>query len=161
MSDAATYEGMNLVDLLDLLAPVPEPVAISMWPQTTGWIWLGLALGIAAIWLGWRLLERHQAYAYRHAAHSALNLAKDDPNDIAAILRRTALAAYPRDEVAGLSGEMWLAFLDRSYGGKGFATQTGRAMVSAPYQKSTPVVRGLGDLAQQWVRGQKKQEQSK
>ena len=30
-------DGLNLVELLDALAPVPEPSAIAMTPQTVGW----------------------------------------------------------------------------------------------------------------------------
>ena len=30
--------------MIDLLEPAPEPDPVSMWPQTMGWLWLGLIL---------------------------------------------------------------------------------------------------------------------
>ena len=36
--------GLTLVELLDLLEPVVEPPPVPLWPQTQGWIWLGLAV---------------------------------------------------------------------------------------------------------------------
>ena len=35
-------DGLNLVELLDLLEPVPQPMPISMAPQTPGWIVLAV-----------------------------------------------------------------------------------------------------------------------
>ena len=142
---------LNLVELLDQLIPPPEPPAISMWPATEGWIWLGLAiligLGLAIRWL----VKRHRANAYRRAALSELKAAGDDPAAIAEILRRAALAAYPRAEVASVQGDDWLRFLDQSYEGKGFSSDMGRAMVEAPYRTEVAAVAGLSDLAHAWV----------
>ena len=59
---------LTLVDLLDLLEPVPEPPQVSLWPQTVGWIWLGLAVACVAGWLGRRWLMNRRANAYRRAA---------------------------------------------------------------------------------------------
>ena len=49
--------------------------------------------------------------------------------EIPVLLKWTALAAFPRSEVAGLSGEKWLAFLDKTIGGKRF--HGGRGTVAA------------------------------
>ena len=38
------FEGLDLVGLLDLLEPTPEPPAIAMTPQTPGWIVVGVLL---------------------------------------------------------------------------------------------------------------------
>ena len=143
--------GRNLVELIDLLEPAPEPAPISMMPATSGWIWLGLLL-IAAITLLVRwLLARRRANAYRRAALQELSSAGFDAVAIAAIIRRTALAAYPRDRVAHLHGEAWLRFLDESCGGRGFSNGSGRAIVSAPYT-ATNSDAGLVDVARDWIR---------
>ena len=143
---------LTLVELLDLLEPVPEPPPVPLWPQTAGWIWLGLALAAVLFWLARRWHLRRRANAYRRAALTALAEAGDDPARLAAILRRTALAAYPRAEVAGLQGEAWLAFLDRTYDGIGFREGPGRAVAVAPYAPTAPAP-GLAPLAAAWVRG--------
>ena len=146
---------LNLVELLDLLEPVPEPTPVSLWPQTVGWVWLGLAVLVAVAWLLYRWHRWHRANAYRREALKALALAGSDPGAVAEILRRAALSAFPRREIAGLTGEAWLAFLDRSYGGSGFSEGPGRLLAVAPYAGSgagTASTAGLAPLAAEWVR---------
>lgn len=143
-------EGKNLIELLDMLAPVPQPPAISMMPQTPGWLVLGLGLAGLALWGAGHLRARHRANAYRRAALAELALAGDDAARIASLLRRTALAGFPREQVAGLSGDIWLSFLDQSYGGKGFSGDTGQVLLAAPYRANTSDP-ALADLARRWI----------
>lgn len=115
------YEGLNLPDLLELLEPVVYPDSVSLWPATAGWfvllIWL---LGLIVIGVvRWR--RRWLANAYRRAARAeiaALRSADESAEmraaAIASIVKRTALAAYPRSEVAHLAGSDWETFLERS-----------------------------------------------
>ncbi len=142
---------LTLVELLDLLEPIPEPPQVSLWPQTAGWIWLGLALAGVVAWLVRRWLMNRRANAYRRAALKAIAAAGEDPTALAAVLRRAALAGYPRAEVAGLYGEDWLAFLDEAYGGTGFREGPGRLLAMAPYTsaRSAP---DLASLVALWVR---------
>ena len=146
------FAGKSLVELFDMLEPVPEPPSISLVPETEGWIWLGLALLAVAIWVFWKWQKMHRANEYRRAALAELHAAGDDPAAIAGILRRTALAAFPRGDVAALSGDDWLAFLDQHAPQKGFLSDTGRAMVRAPYLAEITPVKGLKALASDWVR---------
>ena len=148
---------LNLVQLLNLLEPVPEPPPISLWPETTGWIWLGVALvaGLAfaiRLWIG-----RWRANAYRRAALQELAAAGNDASAIAEILRRTALSAYPRTDVAGLCGEDWLAFLDRTYGGTEFSNGHGQVIATLPYRATTDGEVDLAPLVIQWVRRHQRQ----
>lgn len=142
----------SLIDLLDQMVPPEEPPPIPMVPQTWGWAVLALLL-LAAIAAGLVLWMRHRrASAYRRAAGQMLGEAGDDPARIAAILRRTALAAYPRSEVAGLGGAAWLDFLDRQIGGEAFRHGVGQAVAEAPY-RPLPADPQLTDLARRWVAG--------
>jgi len=148
---SAHLDGKNLVELLDMLEPVPDPTPISLLPQTPGWIVLGIVLVGALVW-GVRLVQsRHRARAYRRAALVELAATGDDAARIAALLRRTALAGFPREQVAGLVGTDWLNFLDQSYGGNGFSGNEGQTLLAAPYQKSTSDP-ALSVLAQDWIR---------
>ncbi|MGI9508438.1 MAG: DUF4381 domain-containing protein [Geminicoccaceae bacterium] len=142
---------LNLVELLDLLEPVPEPQPVSLWPETVGWIWLGIGLIAFAAWLVRRWVLDRRANAYRRAALQAIEAAGDNVSTIALILRRTALAAFPRTEVAGLYGDDWLAFLDRTYGGSGFREGPGRAIAKCPYAEAGEEA-NLAPLAVEWVR---------
>lgn len=142
---------LGLIELLDLLEPVPDPPSVSMWPQTGGWIVVCGVLVVTGAWLVWRIVRNRRANAYRRAALREIELAGDEVAALAGILRRTALAAFPRAEVAGLYGEAWLAFLDRSYGGNAFQEGPGRAFALAPYVPSR-AEEPLAPLASEWVR---------
>jgi hypothetical protein len=149
----ATPEVVNLVDLLDRLAEPPQPAPISIAPQTAGWTVLAVLLALVLVWLAWRGVQRWRANAYRRAALAELDAAGDDPVAIADILRRTALAAWPRERVASLSGADWLRFLDATGGGGGFADGPGAALAGAPYRSDAAApAPGLGALAARWVR---------
>jgi hypothetical protein len=141
----------SLIDLIDQLVEPPEPAPVAMTPQTWGWAVLAALLALALAWIAWRAWRHRRANAYRRAALAALASAGDDPVAIADILRRTALAAWPRETVAGLAGADWLRFLDATGGGGGFADGPGTALVSAPYRAGPPAP-GLGALAERWVR---------
>jgi hypothetical protein len=143
-------KNLTLVDLIDMLAEVPEPPPVSMLPQTGGWVVLGLLVVALLGWLMWRAVGRYRANAYRRAALEALASAGDDPTAISQILRRTALVVYPRDAVASLEGDAWLRFLDSTVAGDAFGAGVGKALADGPYRSSPPVA-GLGALAKRWV----------
>ena len=54
-------------------------------------------------------------------------------SDLSALLKRVALAAYPRGEVASLSGASWVSFLDRTLGGTEFSGGPGRVLGFVSY----------------------------
>jgi hypothetical protein len=152
-------QGKDLIELLDLLEPVPAPVDISLMPQTPGWILLGVAVATLTFFTVRYVRKRHQANAYRRAALAELAACNDDAVQIAALLRRTALAGFPRDKVAGLVGADWLKFLDQAYGENGFSGASGQMLLDAPYRKNTsdpardPASNpALSKLARTWIR---------
>ncbi|WP_122072320.1 DUF4381 domain-containing protein [Pseudophaeobacter sp. EL27] len=145
-------ETLNLVELYNLLVLPDAPAPVSMWPQTAGWIWLGLAMFLL-VGLGvWRLVVWHRATAYRREALAALRAAGDDPVAISAILRRTALAVFSRDAVAGLQGAEWLEFLDVTSNSANFTrSDAGRVLAKAPFSPQTPH-KDLPAMAEAWIR---------
>lgn len=98
--------------LLTELVQPSLPDGISWFPQSTGWQCVGfLFLGYLAL-LGYRWLKRYRADAYRRAALTELaNIQQLDL--IPQLIRRTALYAYPRAEVASLVDAEWEAWLDQ------------------------------------------------
>lgn len=156
MSDIPTPEelaGLSLPELFDELAPIVPPPEVSMLPQTPAWAVLALLLLGALSFALWMLRQRHAANAYRRAGLAALAEAGKDPAAIATVLRRTALAAYPRAEVAGLNGADWLAFLDRKAPSVGLAeARSARLLLSGPYARHPlPPAPELARLAKHWI----------
>ncbi|MFD0981319.1 DUF4381 domain-containing protein [Tropicimonas aquimaris] len=157
MADLPDTDGKNLVEMLDMLKPVPEPAPISMWPATGGWIWLGLVLLALALLGGWRWREHRRANAYRRAALAEIGQAGDDPARLAEILRRAALSAYPRAQVASETGADWLAFLAASCPGCDFTGEAGKALVQAPWRPLPPDP-AVTRLVETWVRRHRRGE---
>lgn len=157
MSDR--YEGLDLTGLMDLMHDlvVPEPVAWT--PQTSGWpilaAWLAVVtlVGIAH-WLAYRRRNR-----YRREAESLLaaieNRAEVDPVDaavqIATLVKRTALVAYPREQVASLYGAEWAAFLRESSAEDPLVVGAADRLAAAAYQSDADG-RVLVTPARRWIR---------
>ncbi len=141
----------SLIGLIEQLREPAVPSPISMMPQTWGWAALALLLAVLTAYGLWRWLRYRRMNAYRRAALQLLANAADSPTRIAEILRRTALAAYPRALVASLSGADWLAFLDGEVGGDAFANGVGRVVATAPYRPAAPDPQ-LTRLAAHWIR---------
>ncbi len=145
------FDGLNLVELIDLLEEAPEPPPIPLTPQTWGWVVLAVVASVLLFLLLRWAARRHRARAYRRAALRELTEAHNDPALAATILRRAALSAYPRDKVASLSGADWLAFLDRKFPGSGFANGPGQIFASAPFRPSAPDPKAM-TLARDWIK---------
>ncbi len=141
---------VTLLDLLDRLIEAPDPPPVSMMPQTWGWAVLALILLATCIFVAIHMRRRYRANAYRRYAIKELEATRDDPAAIAAILRRTALAAYPRRDVAGLTGDDWLRFLDARVAGKDFLEGPGRLVAAAPY-RATQSEPALSAVAKDWI----------
>jgi len=133
----------------ELVEPAPPP-PVSMMPQTWGWVGLALLLLGLGIWAFRRWQRVRRANAYRRAALSELAGAQTVA-EIATLLRRTALAAYPRARVAGLAGADWLAFLAQS-GGRSFSGAAGDELLSAPYRSgAAPASDDLKAAVRGWI----------
>lgn len=115
----AALSGMH-----DLALPPP----VSWMPQTLGWALLGLVLlaGLAIAAFYWQ--RNYRANAYRGEALLLLKdievrlkhpeVFGDAAYEVAELLKRTALASWPRERVAALSGRQWVDFLDQQNDGK-------------------------------------------
>lgn len=120
------------------------PEVISWWPLAPGW-WVLIALLIAGVaYLLRRYLRTHaRGAARRHALQqlNALTAAYEQhgntvafSSDLSELLRRTMLAYAPRREIAGLTGDAWLAWLDKDLDQPRFQNKTGRKLLELPYR---------------------------
>jgi Ca-activated chloride channel family protein len=70
----------------------------------------------------------------------------------ASLARRTALAAFPREQVASLTGSAWLSFLDRTGGGHDFSHGSGRSLEISAYRQSPTDPKALIAVVRRWIR---------
>src|SRR5262249_19181416 len=113
MAEAAAQPADPLAGLIDI--PLPPPVSLlpQTWPSRIALVLLAVGL-IPRVW--W-LVRSWRANRYRRAALAELNDIAYAPvqgqttSALALLVRRTALAAFPRQEIAALTGRAWLAFL--------------------------------------------------
>jgi len=140
------------------LEEIELPERVSFTPETIGWYLLAGVLVLLLLWLGWRFWKRWQADAYRREALRELGEIETAPERLPELLKRVALVAYPRTEVAELSGDAWLGFLDGTLGTTEFTQGVGRLLPEVAYG-TDPVGamdsgkrKDLFELARRWIR---------
>jgi hypothetical protein len=162
---AAPADPTSLDNLYDIVMPLPVP----WWPLAPGWYVVGgvvLALVIWAVWKGWK---RWQAAAYRRAALAELQRLQartaDDAQrefalqELPELVKRTALAAFPRQQVASLSGASWLEFLDHTGHTNAFTHGQGKRLPALAYDPHTAGrldahdAGALCNIISRWIRG--------
>ena len=100
-------EQYSLSNLRDIVVPDPPP----FWPPAPGvWVVLGILTAVVAI-ACWRLFGAWRRNGHRRAGLALLGGA-DTAHDVSVILKRVALAVFPRRQVASLYGEAWISFLN-------------------------------------------------
>jgi len=115
---------VNPQDPLSALQPLRDPAAIGWWPPAPGWWLLALLTLLLASAIGWALYRRRRRRAYRRRAmrqldalrarHSGNNDAVAFATELNALLKRVALDAYAREDLAAAAGEDWETFLNES-----------------------------------------------
>ena len=151
----------NVSDPLQELRDVHLPDPISWWPPAYGW-WAVLAmivLGFVVVFIvrAFRQRTRSRRVALAQLKHVKQQYAvhSDDQRTIlqvSHILRRFALSVFARPQVAGLSGQSWLKFLDRTGGTNQFSEGPGKVLRSSPYQLySSASAKDLLPLAERWI----------
>jgi len=152
---------MNGQDPLAQLHPLREPALSGWWPPAPGW-WLlaGLALLILC-WLFWKLYRAYRANAYRRQALAQLARirvsyeARGDTerclSEINALLKSVALQAFPRRQVASISGQPWIEFLNQ-HGAP--AAQIDAPLATAHYTgcASEAVLEDALDKSARWIK---------
>jgi hypothetical protein len=131
------------------LRDIHVPEMVGWWPLAPGW-WFLVALAVAALgyflyrrYLTWRwnaarraaLAELSRIRRHYEQGTDALTLAKS----LSELLRRSMLAYAPRGEVAGLTGDRWLSWLDRGLDDRPFTTGSGRHIESLPYRSPASI----------------------
>jgi len=164
MSDAKP----SLSQLADVVLPPP----VSWMPQTVGWKVLAGVLALLALWLLWRGIRRWLRNRYRREALAELRRLElqwqGNPGTGAAVLsalpaliKRCALAAWPREQVASASGSQWAQFIQSHAGHATHGAQALAPLVreiqyhdrEALQRVSAHDVEVLIEASRQWIQG--------
>ena len=131
-------DALTLPEILDQLADIDVPPPVSYAPETMGWsIVLVATIGLLALLIR-RVHHRRRQNRYRRVALAQLDDLQRNSGDapetlreVAALVRRTALTVFPREQVAHLHGGEWQQFLcDHSAVDRGPDLET---LVNGPY----------------------------
>jgi hypothetical protein len=147
---------------LQQLKDIHLPQAINTWPLAPGWLALyALAFGLLCylLYFWYQRRQKRKTIKFAMAKLKALQpLLVENPDsiniaaEISILIRRTALHYFPRMDIAGLAGDQWLAFLNRSGKTAQFTDETGRLLLDAPYRKiNTNDLTPLFALTQSWL----------
>lgn len=145
------------------LRDIHVPKFLGFWPPAIGWYLLVLVILFMAAAVGfmWRTYKKRMAP--RKEALGKLTKLKHlyahdaDPVAIAIelsmLLRRAALAKYPRLQVANLRDKAWLKFLDKTGHTVEFSSGVGQALITAPYQRQSRYpVDELFKVTEAWIK---------
>ena len=163
-TDPASLQNLNDIVL---------PATVGWWPLATGWYFLLGLLLIALAWFSYRSLHRWMNNRYRRAALQELQLlanrihAIDEQNpekrdaklrQIPILLKRTALSAYPRRQVASLSGKDWFHFLNSTVKASPFIGSTASTLNKISYSSGelsavdSKAIEVLLTVCRQWLK---------
>ncbi|HWK65968.1 MAG TPA: DUF4381 domain-containing protein [Rhizobiaceae bacterium] len=155
---------------LDQLADIVTPLPVSWWPQTWGWGLVAVILLTLAAFVFLRWLRRFRANRYRREALADLAELEEQLADEATradalaampeLLKRVALAAWPRRTVASLTGKAWLAFLREHDARQSFDVSAARLLDDLEYRSRTSLgsideteARRFASCARRWIEG--------
>ena len=149
--------------LLHGIDEVILPESISLMPQTIGWKIIGVLFITYILWrsfLAWRLWQQNW---YRREGLKALAKIRDlfeagntaAVNEVPVLLKSVALQAYPRSEVAQLSGKPWIDFLQTKVADKNFEGANTLLIVAyspmANWPQSASDIQTLFDSSESWI----------
>lgn len=128
---------------LDRMHDLVVPPPVSWWPPAPGWYGVLGILVVAFVFLAARMFLHWQRNRYRREAlaeyRRLLPLLDTEEKRVAGLtgmavlVKRAAVSAFPRVDVASLTGDGWLAFLDRSGGAKEFSQEAASLLEKAAY----------------------------
>jgi len=162
--DPASLQNLNDIVL---------PATVGWWPLAPGWYFLFGLLLTALAWFGYRTLYRWMNNRYRRTALLELQLLEErihatgerdaearDANlrQIPILLKRTALSAYPRSQVASLSGKDWFHFLNSTVNNPSFTESTANTLSKISYSSGelsvidSSATAALLNASRQWLK---------
>ena len=135
------------------LRDIHLPAEVGLWPLAPGW-WLLSGLLLGAALLAWRYWQGRRL---RRLALARLEQLTESPDAelataLSRLLRQAVISHFPQT-YAGLTGQDWLAFLDRPFADHPFTQGVGRSLLDAPYRHDAQIDRlALVALCRRWLK---------
>ena len=150
---------MPTQDPLAQLRDIHLPEPISAWPPALGW-WVVFIIIIALLaasvyyWCKHIQRNRYRKYALKQLAILQRQNSTNYLQQLNRLLKQTALAAEPTTDIAGLSGQQWLAFLDISGNTSDFSQGVAKVLLDGPYAPTIADVNllELDKIAARWIK---------
>ncbi|NCF62467.1 MAG: DUF4381 family protein [Gammaproteobacteria bacterium] len=149
MNDAGSLQNLN-----DIVVPGP----VSWWPLATGWYVLAALLIVILLILAirqWRQWRRNRYRRQALAQLSSIRKGETGLQQLPFLLKRAAISAWPREQVASLSGPPWHRFLDETGGAERFCDGAGEILDRLSYAEAGQggTDRGIVlDAAEYWLK---------
>ena len=142
----------SLDNLRDIALPVPVP----WWPPAPGWWVLCAVLVVVIVVVALRTWRTWRANAYRREALRELQSARCVA-EIAEILKRTALCAYPRTDIAALSGPDWCQWLGETGAGQ-VPDKVAKSLTEGVFGRVDSIdIEPVSTFAADWIRHHRNQ----
>jgi len=160
---------MDIAEALSQLADIYTPGQPGWWPLAPVWWILLAALAVLAAYGLVKLLRR--LHLQRRLSNAVAELDKcmgrlqaGDSNDMSqrliyvnevnSVLRRVALAHFPRQQVAALSGQAWVEFLRQRDTQQALSADLAMALAQGRFAPSCDIdTQALHSMAKGWIKG--------
>ena len=153
------------------LKDIHLPETVGWWPPAIGWWLIAILIPLIIVFLYWLYKRLSRKSAIKTAIKSLAvikqysRLENDKKlRELSILIRRVAISVSPRAETASLTGQEWLAFLDKSLAGAPFSSGCGQLLINANYRKNPPEehqMNQLINLCEDWLNSQTKSAKRK
>ena len=154
---------------LQNLHDIISPHSASWLPPAPGWYALGLSIFLLCSWFSVQKYLTWKRNQYRREALKELGELQKQLTDsekyqqllpqLSELVKRTAIAAYGRSQIASLTGEDWFAFLDKTVATHLFTKGNGRLLQDCSYQPPAQLLKfnneqvaGLQKSVSYWIK---------
>lgn len=137
-----THDPSSLQNLHDIAIPA----SVAWLPPAPGWYALSLSVLLLLAWFSVKRYRAWQDDSYRREALTILTQIEKELTDsnqyqqflprLPELVKRTAMLAYGRAQVASLNGTDWLTFLDKTSSTDLFTKGRGRLLSNCSYQST-------------------------
>jgi Domain of unknown function (DUF4381) len=152
---------------LDRLHDIVAPPSVPWWPPAPGWYGIATVILVLLLVFILRSIIHWQRNRYRREALAEFARQEKFLGDpfrrsaalaaLAELLKRVALTAFPREQVAALTGPAWFDFLDRTGSTTMFASDAGPILARATYDPLAATrleeqeIRETAALVRHWI----------